>query len=278
MLTKVFMMTGGVARCCVCVSLLLALSPAARAQDKTGDAAAKKGESVTGAKPSKQPTGGVRDGREGRAAIAEEVAKKREELSESEKLFLAPPPEDLEAYADFLKLPRTGLVRLLPRETFEGKLAINGGGAYYSFTRLVHDYGHGADIELYNDAFSTGFAGVNFGLLVDLGDAPLEGVTRETYGVRPLAEYKPPTAEPKAREEKRRAAEGFQTEGFTYKRKLPVRVDNTYALRSIDYDRTDVLVAFRVVRKDSDGSVVLLWKLLKKYSKPILERAAVPGS
>ena len=43
--------------------------------------------------------------------------------------------------------------------------------------------------------------------------------------------------------------------------------------RSISYDHSDVLVAFRVVRKDFDGSVVLLWKILKKYSKPGLQRS-----
>jgi hypothetical protein len=50
-------------------------------------------------------------------------------------------------------------------------------------------------------------------------------------------------------------------------------VNNSYVLRSIDYARSDLLVAFRIVRQDSDGSVVLLWKLLKKYPTPALARA-----
>jgi hypothetical protein len=53
---------------------------------------------------------------------------------------------------------------------------------------------------------------------------------------------------------------------------LPVRADSTYLLRAIYYSRSDVLVAFRVVRVDSDGSAIILWKLLKKYSIPQLER------
>ena len=54
--------------------------------------------------------------------------------------------------------------------------------------------------------------------------------------------------------------------------RLPVAVNGTYLLRSIDYSTSDVLVAFKVVRKDSDGSVILAWKLLKKYPVPQLAR------
>jgi hypothetical protein len=53
---------------------------------------------------------------------------------------------------------------------------------------------------------------------------------------------------------------------------LPVAVNSSYLLRSIDYSNSDVLVAFKVVRKDSDGSVILAWKLLKKYLVPELAR------
>ena len=49
-----------------------------------------------------------------------------------------------------------------------------------------------------------------------------------------------------------------------------MKLDSTYLLRSINYRSSDVLVAFKVVRIDSDGSAVLLWKLLQKYPKPQL--------
>jgi hypothetical protein len=269
--------TRGVLLSCVLMLMSCALVPASALvvqaqQNKAEDRTPPRSEGVPAA-TTVNPAADARQGKpEDRGTLADEVGRRRAELAESERLLLAPSAEDLEAHADFLKQRNTGLVRLLPRETFDGKVALRGGGAYYSFTRLTHEYGHGSDIELSQDHFSIGFAGANFGLLVNLGDVPLAGVTRETFGVRRLAEFEPPASEPKAREEQRRSAEGFQSEGFTYRRRLPVRLDDTYALRSIDYDRSDVLVAFRVVRKDSDGSVVLLWKLLKKYSKPRLER------
>lgn len=45
-------------------------------------------------------------------------------------------------------------------------------------------------------------------------------------------------------------------------------------LRSVSYGDADTFVAFRVLRKDSDGSYVLLWKTLKKFPKPLMERTA----
>jgi hypothetical protein len=57
------------------------------------------------------------------------------------------------------------------------------------------------------------------------------------------------------------------------KSSLPVKPDSTYLLRSLNYDESDVLVAFRVVRIDSDGSVTILWKLLQKFETPGVNRA-----
>lgn len=51
---------------------------------------------------------------------------------------------------------------------------------------------------------------------------------------------------------------------------LPARVNDTYLLRSISYSESDTLVAFRVVRQDEDGSLIIAWKLLKQYPPPDL--------
>ncbi|MEK6283404.1 MAG: hypothetical protein AABN95_23880 [Acidobacteriota bacterium] len=50
----------------------------------------------------------------------------------------------------------------------------------------------------------------------------------------------------------------------------PSAEDLNDLLRSIGYRASDVLVAFKVVRQDTDGSVILAWKLLKKYPVPTL--------
>ena len=208
-----------------------------------------------------------------RARAAAEIESLREQIRSKEAVLLAPPKEDREAYAEFLARPGTGLIRLLPREKWDHKLSLRGGGAYYSFTRLAHDYGSGSDVSLEQGHFSVGFAGANFGFMVSLGDVPLEEVSVETDAVQFMASFRTPSAEAEARASYRQFAygDGHAAGPWTYRRRLPAVAGRTYALRSVDYSHSDVLVAFRVLRKDSDGSVVLLWKLLEKYPKPVLK-------
>src|SRR5215468_6056665 len=145
-----------------------------------------------------------------RAQIEKEINSLYDQIKEKEKLYLAPSKEDLEAFAKFLEQPDTGLIRLLPREKYDGKFSIRGGGAYYSFTRLAHEYGYSSDIELQYGKFSVGFAGYNFGLFIPLGDLPLEAVTLENPGVKAMAEYQaPPTEAEIRRDQHRQTSQGL---------------------------------------------------------------------
>jgi hypothetical protein len=205
-----------------------------------------------------------------RAQIEREIFALRAQLQEKEKSLLAVSAEDLVKYADFLAQPDTGLVRLLPREKYDGILTVRGGGAYYAFTKQTHEYGYGSDVALERGALSTGFAGADFGMLTVVGDVPLEEVTLAHPSVTPLVDFKSPSEAPEARKEQRRTSEGFQANGFKYAGSRPARVDTTYVLRSINYDNWDVLVAFRAFREDPDGSIVLSWKLLRRFPTPRL--------
>jgi hypothetical protein len=210
-----------------------------------------------------------------RAQAAAEIESLREQIKAREATLLAPSDEDRRAHAGFLAQPDTGLVRLLPREKWDGKLSTRGGGAYYSFTNRTHEYGRGSDIELQQDSLLVGFAGADFGFMVGLGDMPVENVSEESEAVQFMASFQTPSVEAEARASHGQFAYGggHQVGQWTYINRLPVTVGQTYALRSVNYEDTDVLVAFRVTRRDADGSVVLLWKLLKKYPKPTLRRA-----
>ena len=189
-----------------------------------------------------------------REAILKEIEAKRAELEALEKHFLAPSEEDRATYAEFLSQADTGLIRLLPREKFDTAvykdekktITIRGGGAYYSFVRKTHEYGHGSDIALERGHLTSGFAGREFGILTLLGNVPLESVTLETPAAQAMAT--PVT-------DGRKSNQG----------RLPLNSNATYLLRSVDSSRSDVLVAFRVVRLETDGSAVILWKLLKSF-------------
>jgi hypothetical protein len=208
-----------------------------------------------------------------RAQAAADIESLRAQIKAKEAALLAPSKEDRRTYAEFLSQPDTGLVRLLPREKWDGKLSTRGGGAYYSFTRLRHDYDYGTNIGFEQGTLSARLAGASFGFMANLGDAPLEMVTAETEAVQFMASYKTPSFEPDARKSQMQfAGAGHEAGGVAYRDTVPVTVGSTYALRSVEYNNSDVLVVFRVLRKDSDGSITLLWKMLEKYPKPELRR------
>lgn len=214
--------------------------------------------------------------------VLKDIAAKRAELQRLEDQFLAPAAEDRAAYKELLSQPDTGLIRLLPRNVYESEvyrknqktLTIRGGGAYYSFAKLTHEYGYGSDLELDSGYLSVGFAGACYGMMIDLGEVPLDEITSDYPGARSLADYAAAKDEPQARVEQRQVQIGRVLDGATYKSRLPVKVGSTFLVRSINYDSTDVLVAFRTVRKDTDGSLIIAWKLLKRFPKPELVRAA----
>jgi uncharacterized protein (TIGR03437 family) len=203
----------------------------------------------------------------------EQKAALQEQLERKEALYLAPSPEDISAHSEFLRSPDTGALRLLPREGFDlnnQKLSLRGGGCFFSFSRITHEYGFGSDLSLELGRFNVGFAGTHFGFLVSLGDATLETLTVEHPGLRYLAAFGAPTNEPGAREQQQRAGQGFTENGFFYNDRIAATVGSTYAVRSVYQERSDVLVAFRVLRQDTDGSLILLWKRLKWFPTPQL--------
>ena len=208
--------------------------------------------------------------------VLNEIEKKRAEMAALEKKILEPSAADREANAEFLSGSDTGIIRLLPRETYDtgGKrtLTIRGGGAYYSFVLSTHEYGRGSDIELQQGYLSVGFAGFDHGLMLNVGDVPLNELTSDHLAVRALLGFQPAMKEDEIRKEQRALWQGIDTGGFLFTGRVPAKVSNTYLLRSISYDDSDIAVAFRVTRKDTDGSLILVFKILKKFPAPKAER------
>jgi hypothetical protein len=204
---------------------------------------------------------------ESRDDVLKQIETKRAELSALEKKFLGPSEQDRVANAELLGQSGTGLIRLLPREVYDkdNTLTVRGGGSYYSFVRLTHAYGYGSDISLEQNFLQVGFAGANYGMLINVGDVPLGEISTEHPSVRFLANYTAVPDEPKARVEQRRFGGGTSIDGVTYSERVRAQVKSTYVVRSINYSDSDVLVAFRVIRKDTDGSLIIAWKMLKEY-------------
>lgn len=211
---------------------------------------------------------------ETRDDVLRQIETKRTELSALEKKLLAPSEEDRTAYAGFLGSRDRGLIRLLPREVYDKDttLTVRGGGSYYSFVNLTHVYGRGSDIALEQGFLKVGFAGADYGMLINVGDVPLEEINTEHPSVRFLTAYSAVLEEPQARLEQRRFGGGTTIDGVMYSERVRAQVKATYIVRSINYSESDVLVAFKVIRKDTDGSLIIAWKMLKEYPVPDLAR------
>lgn len=195
------------------------------------------------------------------------------------KGVLAPSAVDVAQHQFLLSQPNTGVMRLLARETSDSamykvkaKVPMRGGGAYYSFYYRTHEYGYGSDISFEHGNLYVGFAGVAYGMLTDLGDTELELIDAEDPRAGFLLNYQPPRKEADARIEAKKFWVPFRVDGVRYQRRLPAQVNHTYLLRSIDYDKSDLLVAFRIVSKADDGGLTIAWKILKKFRAPQLIR------
>jgi hypothetical protein len=195
------------------------------------------------------------------------ISELRSQIDILEKSILLPAENDVKE----AEKQGFAVFRIMPRETYEKKITIRGGGAYYSFTRKTHEYGYGSDIELQQGNLSVGFAGADYGFIYDLGETPLADVTKETNEASFLAGYKPPTIITEIRSEQDKAR-NYEVNNLTYKENLRAVVGHTYILRSINFGDSDILVAFRVQRKDTDGSLIIFWKPLENFEKPLIAR------
>lgn len=225
----------------------------------------------------------------------DQQAPPKRHLTEAQKQRLSASAQDHALYASFLHQPETGLIRLLPQaECDESRILhadappsetvvpIPGCGSFYSFRVRTHDAGPWSDIRLENGRLFAGFAGYTLGMMTSLGDTALEDVTLASDGVAYLAGFVPPTEYKEAEEQYERNNRGFRVGNFTYASHLRALDKTTYVLRSIAFrqgtpldeplKKIDVLIAFRVVSRDPDGSLTLLWKRLQKKNSPKLKR------
>ncbi len=179
-----------------------------------------------------------------------------------EKRILAPDKEDVEK----ARQENVGVFRILPRETYDKWLfTINGGGAYYSFYFKIPDYGHGSDIALEQNNFSV----PNIGLLADLGEVSLNEVTKESPSANSIINYQKVKDTNLVYEDFQTLHyQGLKTSETIFKGLLPAIVGHTYLVRSINTEYYDILAAFKVQRKDSDGSLVIFWKLIEQFVTP----------
>ncbi len=198
----------------------------------------------------------------------QKIAELNNQIKTLEKDVILPSAKDLrEAQKEGFSV-----FRIMPREIYDGVFTIRGGAAFYSFTNKLHNYNNIPQIQLEGDSLSVGFAGADYGFIADLEEIPLREINKETKGVNFLINYQSPNNEPLARSEFTKSIKGFEIDGVNFKQSISAIVGHNYILRAITYNQADISVAFKVHRKDMDGSLIIFWKLLENFETPKLER------
>jgi hypothetical protein len=222
--------------------------------------------------------------------------------SKKELAVIAPNRELYSAYAAVLKLPDTGLVKLVPDTGCANnskvlvatehclKYTMPGNGSSFSFRTETYRIPRLSDVTFTDGSFQAGGVRLH-GIFVRLGDVQVENVTVATAGMQYLVDFTPETEFEKSKEVDKLLTEGIEKDGFLYRRGLFITEKTTFALRSVayggkymratsgvtynemDFDRRrDVLVVFRIVETDPDGSVTILWRRLWDRDSPDLKR------
>lgn len=211
---------------------------------------------------------------------------------------VTPSPGLLEKYRESLQRPDTGLFKLVPDSGCAEnskvvtasevcmKYTFPGAGNSYSFRVKNYRIRQLADVT-FSDANLVITGALTHGIFVNLGDVPLSEVSLQTASLKYLIDFQTSTGFKEANTVNESLAKGVKQNGFLYARSLPAIENNTYALRSIayrgrvmtsikgipynelDFDRRrDIVVVFRIVQKDADGSISILWSQLSDKEAP----------
>jgi len=216
-----------------------------------------------------------------------------------QKRKLQPNPQDLIKYAQFLEQPRTGIFRLMPDIGCTENINVIRAdsvclnyvpeSSYYSFREKEHTIEMLADIRLRN-GFLISDGILSQGIMVQLGDVELDKLDPAAEGLAFLSNFAPHTQGSEAQKQYIEMMRGVKVGKYEYKKAHPSIENTTYALRVVAYrgtvirsfrgyrfdvlggdKRIDLTLAFRVVRKDADGSLTLLWKEIERRNAPRLQ-------
>ncbi len=198
-------------------------------------------------------------------------------LSKTDIAKLTPPQEDFDRYKEFLKQKKTGIVKLLQQSNCDHRIInvndakcleaiqIVGNGSRYSFDKRSYVDSVSINIGLIGENFSV-WHFFNYGLITELGDISLEtfDLSKDLKSLKVFAGIKNNS---QIAAQRKQFEEGIEINGRLYKSNVLVKIDAAYLLRSDRYvpayrSFEENIIVFKVIRKETDGSVVLIWKEL----------------
>jgi hypothetical protein len=218
---------------------------------------------------------------------------------------------DQAKYRAFLASVKGGLFRLFPDFDCVTASLIRSdgpcsgfvdGGSAYSFRAKNYFENAGGSLSFYpyNDIrldqgkiISKGF--LEHGIIVMLGDVPLEGVKLSDPGLKFLLELKPAATRHEADDLELKLDKRIRSGEYVYSNIIDPRDGVTYAMRMIAYGirgidfngeitaagykyywlsydkRADLTIAFRIIRRDESGVLTILWKELTRKKTPAIK-------
>ncbi len=224
------------------------------------------------------------------------LVKSENELPSHEKKLLAVTPQQFQKHEVFLRQPGTGLFKLLAID--ETRLAINdvkaqqafphlvGLGAFYSFAKQTHNADEWAQLRYKDGLFHPAYSemkrttvansggviqnfvytsGYSLAVFTALENVRLEEVNLQHPALQALTELQPATQYQDFINQLKQYSTGVKIGQQRYASAVRARAETTFVMRSINYKKADVIVAFRIVQQDGDGSLHILWKQLQSF-------------
>lgn len=211
----------------------------------------------------------------------------------------------LDSYADFLRQKDVGVFKLFPdlRCLTDAVVRVDEGcknfvplSSGFSFRnggytdRVYHDI-------YYVDDTLRSFGFFSQGILTSIGNVPIESLGMEHPSFSFLREYKAEIPVTDAKSYAKKFKQGVSNNGFEYADRVAVKPETTYLLRHIAYgignslapvtpdsstielkflsltvdNRSDSIIAFRVVKVDADGGATIVWKRINSTDAPKLK-------
>ncbi len=213
-------------------------------------------------------------------------------------------------YAQFLRKPNTGIFRVLPVQKANGsgnrlQATVRQRYPFPSLGTRNNGFTPNLALEIVDEQFAMLSQGVDYSLMVDVGDIPMEKLDTHLKKVNYpqkdlLFSYQPPKQLEELQIDRRRFLTGKQQDwhqGQPILAQLPAKLNHTYLVRSLQFQlpeiiksgqlvglskrlyidqllemqSSDVIVAFRPVRRRADGSYTILWQVLKQLPDPQIQ-------
>lgn len=214
--------------------------------------------------------------------------------------------QEKQTYRKLLLMPNTGIFRVLPHQAYLRPLNTVENRSQknildrYPFPVLAKPKGNftpNLPLQIVKGKFQLQSQGVDYGFMAEIGDVPLEKLDANLRTVDPkfrnnLVNYQPPSKLSALLIEKRKIITGKQKN-----LNIDPKLNHTYLVRNLQFQlpeiivnnqvisgkqrryidqllqmqSSDVIVAFRPVRRHSDGSYTVTWRVLQQLKDPQIE-------